>query len=146
MRDMLEKGEIKFIGTVESVDGEEARIQIFPKYCEALKGVDDFSHIIILYWIHLRDNKKHRSTLQVVPRRHTGNVEVGVFACRSPSRPNPIGLCVAELVQVKDCVLTVKGLDAFAGSPIVDVKPYIPRADSIPHAKVPKWTSHGPST
>ncbi len=49
-------------------------------------------------------------------------------------------------VQVKDCILTVKGLDAFPGSPIVDVKPYLPRADPIPHAQVPKWTRYGPPT
>jgi tRNA-Thr(GGU) m(6)t(6)A37 methyltransferase TsaA len=73
-------------------------------------------------------------------------VEKGVFACRSPSRPNPIGLCVVELVEVEDCFLIVKVLDALKDSPIIDIKPYIPRADSIPEARVPEWTSHGPRT
>jgi tRNA-Thr(GGU) m(6)t(6)A37 methyltransferase TsaA len=87
-----------------------------------------------------------RRTLLVFPRRHAVNVETGVFASRSPSRPNPIGLCVVELLKIEECVLTVKGLDALEGSPIIDIKPYIPRADSIPDAKVPDWTLRGPPT
>jgi len=143
---MSTKGEIKSIGIVEVAGEEEARVRIFPEFCDALEGVDGFSHIIILYWLHLRDNEKERSVLLVVPRRHTKNVKVGVFACRSPSRPNPIGLCVVKLAKVEDYILTVKGLDALEGSPIIDIKPYIPRADSIPDAQVPEWTSRGPPT
>ena len=143
---MSTKGEIKSIGIVEVAGEEEARVRIFPEFCDALEGVDGFSHMIILYWFHLRDNEKERSVLQVVPRRHTKNVKVGVFACRSPSRPNPIGLCVVKLTKVEDYILTVKGLDALEGSPIIDIKPYIPRADSIPDAQVPEWTSRGPPT
>ena len=143
---MRDKGEVEFIGIVEVAGEEEAKVRVFPEFCNALKKIDGFSHIIILYWIHLRDNEKERSVLQVVPRRHTKNVKVGVFACRSPSRPNPIGLCVVELMKVEGCALTVKGLDAFEGSPIIDIKPYIPRADSIPNARVPEWTRRGPQT
>ncbi|MDH5623529.1 MAG: SAM-dependent methyltransferase, partial [Candidatus Bathyarchaeota archaeon] len=72
--------------------------------------------------------------------------QVGVFASRSPSRPNPIGLCVTELVEMEECTLTVKGLDALQNSPIIDIKPYLPRADRIPKVRVPKWTSKGPPT
>jgi len=143
---MRGKGELTFIGIVESVGEQEARVRIFPEFCDALKGIDGFSHVIILYWVHLRDNEKERSVLQVVPRRHTKNVKVGVFACRSPSRPNPIGLCIVKLMKVEDCSLTVKGLDAFEDSPIIDIKPYIPRADSIPNARVPDWTGRGSPT
>ena len=78
--------------------------------------------------------------------RHEGAPEMGVFATRSPSRPNPIGLCVVELLKLENCSLVVKGLDANVGSPILDVKPYIPRADSIPEAKAPEWTLKGPAT
>ena len=141
---MCGKGEFRFIGVVEVAGEERSRVRIFPEFCDALQGIDGFSHIIILYWIHLRDNEKERSVLQVIPRRHTK--KVGVFACRSPSRPNPIGLCVVKLMKVEDCVLTVKGFDAFEGSPIIDIKPYIPRADSISDARVPEWTWSGPLT
>jgi tRNA-Thr(GGU) m(6)t(6)A37 methyltransferase TsaA len=143
---MTPEAEIRFIGVVEKAGEEEAHVRIFPECCAGLKNVGDFSHLIILYWIHLRDNKKDRQTLLVFPRKHMANIETGVFTCRSPSRPNPIGLCVVELLKVKRCVLTVKGLDALEGSPIIDVKPYVPRADSVPNARVPKWTQQGPKT
>lgn len=142
---MSEKSELRPIGVVES-SGEQSRVKIFPEFCAGLQGLDNFSHIIILYWLHLRDNEKERGVLRVVPRKHTKNVKVGVFACRSPSRPNPIGLCVVRLMTVRDCLLTVKGLDALEGSPIIDIKPYIPRADAIPNARTLEWTSHGPLT
>ncbi len=139
---MYGKGELKFIGVVESAGENEAKVRVFPEFCDALKGINGFSHIIILYWIHLRDNEKERSILQVVPRGRAKGVKVGVFACRSPSRPNPIGLCVVKLMKVEDCVLIVKGLDAFEGSPIIDVKPYIQKRDAVPKAYTPEWLSN----
>ena len=142
---MRETSEVTFIGVVESA-GEVSRVRIFPQFCVGLQRLDKFSHIIVLYWLHLRDNAKKRSTLQVVPRRHPGAPQVGVFASRSPSRPTPIGMCIVELTKIEDCTLFVIGLDAVEGSPIIDLKPYIPRADSIPEARVPEWTSRGPAT
>ncbi|MEM3725595.1 MAG: tRNA (N6-threonylcarbamoyladenosine(37)-N6)-methyltransferase TrmO [Candidatus Bathyarchaeia archaeon] len=133
-------GKLRFIGVVEKAGEQEARVRIFPEYCSGLKGIEDFSHLIVLYWIHLRDNEGERRTLLVFPRRHKVNVEVGVFACRSPSRPNPIGLCVTRLLKVEGCTLTVSGLDALEGSPIIDIKPYIPAHDSVPDARVPEWS------
>jgi tRNA-Thr(GGU) m(6)t(6)A37 methyltransferase TsaA len=140
------KAELRFIGVVERVDEYESELRIFPAFHSGLKGVGEFSHLIILYWMHLCDNEDDRGTLLVFPRRHGVKVEKGVFACRSPSRPNPIGLCVSELVGTDGHVLRVKGLDALQGSPIVDIKPYIPRADSFPSAHVPEWTKNGPPT
>ena len=140
------KGKLCFIGVVEKAGEQEATIRVFSEFCAGLKGIEGFSHLIILYWIHLRDNEEERQTLLVFPKKHAVNVETGVFACRSPSRPNPIGLCVVELLKFEDCSLTVKDLDALEGSPIIDIKPYIPRADAIPNARVPEWTWHGPKT
>jgi tRNA-Thr(GGU) m(6)t(6)A37 methyltransferase TsaA len=142
---MSGKSELRFIGVVES-SGKLSRVKIFPEFCVGLQGLKNFSHVFILYWLHLRDKEDERRTLQVVPRRHPGASQVGVFACRSPSRPNPIGLCIVELKKIEDCTLLVKGLDALEGSPIIDIKPYIPRADSIIDARVPEWTLHGPPT
>jgi len=142
---MSEKGELKFIGVVES-SGELSRVRIFPEFCAGLQKLNTFSHIIILYWIHLRDREDERRVLRVVSKRHPGAPQVGVFASRSPSRPNPIGLCVVELAKVEDCTLIVKGLDAFDESPIIDIKPYISRADSVPDARAPEWTLQGPPT
>ncbi len=143
---MAGKALIRFVGLVERVRGETTTIHIFPQYKAGLRGIDGFSHLIILFWIHQRDDEKNRSTLNVVPRRHKGAPEMGVFGTRSPSRPNPIGLSVVELKHVKGCVLTVRGLDALEGSPVIDIKPYIPRADRKFRVTVPKWTGHGPST
>ncbi len=139
------KGEVKFIGVVEDA-GELSTVKVFPEFCMGLQGLDEFSHIIILYWLHLRDSEEERRVLQVTPRRHPGALQVGVFASRSPSRPNPIALCVTKLVKTQDCNLLVRGLDATEGSPVIDIKPYIPRADSITDASVPEWTSRGPPT
>ena len=143
---MGERGEVGFIGVVERAGETEVRVRIVPEYCDGLKGINDSSHIIILYWLHLRDKEEERRTLQVFPRRHAVNTKVGVFACRSPTRPNPIGLCVVELLKVEGFTITVKGLDALEGSPVIDIKPYIPRADSVPDARVPEWTWRGPRT
>ena len=142
---MEETHRLQFIGVV--VAGEKiSRVRIFPEFCSGLQGVRDFSHLIIVYWFHLRDNMEERRTLQVVPRRHHNAPQVGVFASRSPSRPNPIVFCVVELIGVEGCDLLVKGLDALQNSPILDIKPYLPKADSISDAKVPQWTLHGPSS
>ena len=140
------EGTLHFIGVVEKSTEQEGRIRVFSKYCAGLKGIEDYSHIIVLYWAHLRDIEEERKTLLVFPKRHSVKVEKGVFACRSPSRPNPIGLCVVELTKIEECTLVVKGLDAFENTPIVDIKPYLPRADAVPTARVPEWTSHGSST
>jgi len=137
----VESGTAKiiFVGKVEKTGGNEATVRIFPEYSDALKGIENYSHLIILYWMHLRDNERDRRTLLVHPKRGTIPILTGVFACRSPSRPNPIGLSITILVKREGCMLTVKGLDAIEGSPIIDIKPYIPKLDSIPNAKTPEW-------
>jgi tRNA-Thr(GGU) m(6)t(6)A37 methyltransferase TsaA len=140
---MKRKAELHFIGVVDKEGEQEARIRIFPEFSAGLKGIENYSHLIILYWIHLRDNEENRQTLLVFPRKHAIKIETGVFACRSPSRPNPIGLCVVKLLKVEEGILSVKGLDAFKTSPIIDIKPYNPKADSVPNANVPEWAEHG---
>jgi len=139
------RGEVRFIGEVESV-GDISTIRINPEFCPGLLGVEGFSHLILLYWMHLRDNEENRRALQVTPRRHEGAPLTGVFACRSPSRPNPIALTVVKLESVDGCNLRVSGLDALEGSPIVDIKPYSPRGDAVPDARTLEWADHGPPT
>jgi tRNA-Thr(GGU) m(6)t(6)A37 methyltransferase TsaA len=142
---MRGRGEVLFIGTVESA-GEVSTVRIFEEYCGGLLGIEGYSHLFVLYWLHLRDDERNRRTLRVVPRRHEGAPLTGVFACRSPSRPNPIGLTVVRLLSVEGCALKVSGLDAVEGTPIIDIKPYSPRADSVPDARAPEWTLRGPPT
>lgn len=136
---------VSFLGTVSKA-GEESKLTIFPSYCEALEGLESFSHIIVLYWLHKRDTPEQRKVLKVIPRRHPGAPEVGVFASRSPTRPNPIAYEVCKILSIDGCTLTVEGSDTYEGTPIIDLKPYIPRADSIPDARTPEWTNRGPKT
>ena len=120
----MEKGELRFIGRVTRVEEDISTIMIYPEFCEGLYLLDEYTHLNILFWFHQRDDNEHRNVLRVVPRRHGETEERGVFASHSPSRPNPIGLTVVELVSIDGCTLMVKGLDAFEGSPVVDIKPY----------------------
>ncbi|NQT08761.1 tRNA (N6-threonylcarbamoyladenosine(37)-N6)-methyltransferase TrmO [Candidatus Bathyarchaeota archaeon] len=138
---MLEHGNVIFIGTVETT-GETSTLRIYPEFRPALLGIERYSHLIVLYWFHLRDNPEHRKTLQVTPPRHEGAPLTGVFACRSPSRPNPIGVTVVKIERIEGCKLMVSGLDALDGSPIVDLKPYNPDSDSVPEAEAPGYMRH----
>jgi len=143
---LYEAGRLEFVGTVTKVEDDTSKIKILPEYGEALQGLRGFSHIIVLYWFHLNDNEEQRRILKVKPRRHKGAPEVGVFASRSPARPNPIGLTVCELLDIRERTLTVMELDAAEGTPVIDIKPYLPRADCVRDAHGPSWTSEGPKT
>jgi tRNA-Thr(GGU) m(6)t(6)A37 methyltransferase TsaA len=116
-------GFINFIGFVEKVEGELSTILIHSQYAPGLDGLDAYKTLYILYWLHEADNPTRRATLRVVPRRHGATEERGVFSTHSPHRPNPVGLTTVELVKLEGNRLTVRGLDAFEGSPIVDIKP-----------------------
>ncbi len=102
-----------------------------------LEGITDFSHVFVLFWLH-QITSKERETLKVHPRGRKDLPLLGVFATRTNLRPNPIGLTLCELVKVESNVLTVRGLDAFDGTPVLDVKPYDPW-DCAPNAEMPDW-------
>lgn len=106
------------------------------EYEDALKGLEDYSHLIVLYWMH--DIKT--CDIRHVPQGKVGEVpEVGIFACRCPQRPNPIGVSTVEILGIEDNIVTVKGLDVIKDTPILDIKPYTPQYDSVSDAKVPDW-------
>jgi tRNA-Thr(GGU) m(6)t(6)A37 methyltransferase TsaA len=126
---LAETGTVRFIGVAEKTEENLSTIRIYPEYLPAMMGVEAYEKLYVLYWFHLRDDEEHRGTLQVIPRRHGATEPRGVFATHSPSRPNPIGLTLVDLVKVEGCTLTVRGLDALEGSPIVDIKPYTPHED-----------------
>lgn len=107
-----------------------SEIHIREELAGGLLAIDGFSHLIVLFWMH-RLPEEARARLQIQPRgllRQGLTPEelptIGVFACDAPPRPNPIGLSVVELVGREGTVLTVRGLDAFSGAPVVDIKPY----------------------
>ncbi|MHA1238543.1 MAG: tRNA (N6-threonylcarbamoyladenosine(37)-N6)-methyltransferase TrmO [Candidatus Odinarchaeia archaeon] len=131
--------ESEYTGQVPSYEAREwvSKVKILEKYIEGLHGIERFSHIIILFVFHKVN--KNDVTLRVHPRKDPILPLVGVFASRAQVRPNPIGLCVAKLIEKEHTTLKVKGLDAFNGSPVIDIKPYLPRLDSYPDAKVPPY-------
>lgn len=105
---------------------------------ECLDGIEEFSHIIVLYWAHQIPEEGRHST-KVHPGGRKGYPLVGVFATRSPARPNPICVTTAELVAREGNVLKVRGLDAVNGSPIIDIKPHLPLSDAPSNVKLPDW-------
>ncbi len=105
---------------------------------EALDRLEEFSHIIVLYWLH-RVAATARSPLKVHPMGQPELPLVGLFATRSPNRPNPLGKTTVRLLGRQGNVLKVKGLDAIDGTPVVDIKPYNPGYDSVADAKVAPW-------
>jgi len=104
---------------------------------EALKGLDGFSHVFILFWMH-EVTVGTQGPLQVHPRGRPDMPRVGIFATRTPQRPNPIGLTLVELVRVEANIVTVRGLDALDGTPVLDLKPY-DYMDVTDDVRVPPW-------
>ena len=109
---------------------DESVIEVYDEFADALKDMETSRYLIVLYWAHLADRK----TLQTVTP--WGPEVRGVFACRSPSRPNPIQFCVVELLERDGSRLTVRGRDAVDGSYLLDIKPYSSRIDSIPDVHI----------
>ncbi len=116
-----------------------SRIVLRRELAEALLGLDGYSHIQVLFWPHQVPEEVRGSKPRLHPLDDPANPLQGVLATRSQIRFNPILASVVPLLRVKDNVLEVRGLDAVDGSPVLDVKPYIPYHDSIPEAKVPQW-------
>ena len=103
---------------------------------EALDGLEGFFHIVVLYWMHQVVEKE--MPLKIHPMRRQELFLVGLFATRSPNRPNRIGETAVRLLEHKGNILRVKGLDALDGTPVLDIKPYIPERTLL-DAKVPPW-------
>jgi tRNA-Thr(GGU) m(6)t(6)A37 methyltransferase TsaA len=105
----------------------------------ATEGLEQFSHIIVIFWMH-RISTDREVTFKVHPRNRQDLPLVGLLATRAPIRPNPIGVSVVELLECRGNTLKVKGLDAINGTPILDIKPYLPR-DGISNATFPSWVT-----
>ena len=109
---------------------------------EALDGLEEFSHIIVVYWMH-RVATTSRLPTKVHPRGRQELPLVGLLATRSPQRPNPVGIATVRLLERRENILKVEGLDAIDGTPVIDIKPYLPGYDSAANIKVAPWiTKH----
>jgi tRNA-Thr(GGU) m(6)t(6)A37 methyltransferase TsaA len=103
--------------------GARGTVEVWPEYAEGLNDLDGFSHMVVLYWFHLSEGWGLKVTPFLDDRAH------GVFATRAPKRPNPIGLSVLELLQVRGSILDVANVDMVDGTPLLDIKPYVPQFD-----------------
>jgi tRNA-Thr(GGU) m(6)t(6)A37 methyltransferase TsaA len=133
----LEKIKFKAIGIIRSpfetcqgtpiqpsaANGVEGFVDLYPEYAEALHDLEGFSHILLIYYFHVA--KKH--SLKVKP--FLDNQTRGLFATRAPSRPNPIGISVVKLNKIVDTRLHIQNLDIIDGTPVLDIKPYVPEFD-----------------
>ena len=115
----------------------EAEIEIDAAWAEALDGIDGFSHIWVVWWLDRFDEPPTQR--KVHPERRQELPLVGLLATRSPHRPNPLALTAVRLLARDGARLRVQGLDAFEGTPIFDIKPYLRRGDLIPEATAPDW-------
>ena len=126
------------IGIINSRDSGGVRINVYPQYSDALLGLEQFSHIIVLYWFHENDTPDQRRILQVHPCGNEQNPLTGVFATHAPVRPNLIALSVCKLVSIEGNRLTVDDIDANVGSPVIDIKSYFPHGIEE-DIRVPEW-------
>lgn len=138
----MSKMEVHPIGRVECEDGE-FRIALDPEYAPALRGLEGYSHVQVVWWF---DRTQGRGTLVEERSYAKGPDELGVFATRSPMRPNPIAVSSVDMAYVDEAAATV-GLyyiDAFPESPVLDLKPYTPSVDRVESPSVPEWCAHWP--
>lgn len=127
---------------------EGMRIEVEQKYTPALKELDGFSHLQVLWWFDGCDNASARNTLETEKPYKKGPDTLGIFATRSPYRPNPIGLSTARILAIdeENGIIQLAYLDAHEGSPVLDLKPYTPSLDRVENPHVPDWCAHWPQS
>jgi tRNA-Thr(GGU) m(6)t(6)A37 methyltransferase TsaA len=142
---------IKPIGIVNSEVSEPQRgmgewndvtseIVIDEEWTEHLDGLDEFSHIMVVFWMHLVP-RENRPPTRIHPRGRTDLPLVGLFATRAPYRPNSLGVSTVKLLERRGNILIVKGLDALDGTPVIDIKPYIPPLEDVSDLRMPDWVA-----
>ena len=137
-KSIMESFRIFPVGIVRKTD-IAVRIEIFDDYTDGLLGLDGFSHIVVLYWFDQNDTAEKRRVLQVNPRKDPRNPLTGVFATHSPQRPNLIGLTVCKLLSIHGGSIEIEDIDALDGSPVIDLKCYIPGSVGEKDVRLPDW-------
>lgn len=157
------KSKVEFCSFLDSVDSK-GRIQLIPigkaknavkksaltgwknlvteivldkRYTKGLDGIEEYSHVIIVYWM----GQEKECHLKHHPQGRTDVPYGGIFACRCPQRPNRIAISTVKLLSRKKNSITVQGLDILDDTPILDIKPYTPVYDLVKKAKVPEWVN-----
>lgn len=126
------------VGLIRKSD-DTAGIEIFAEYLDAMLGLEGFSHIHVLFWFHENDTAELRRTRQVHPRQDPSNPLTGVFATHSPKRPNLIGLTRCRILGIEGNRIAIDAIDARDGSPVVDIKCFIPDREPLADIRLPDW-------
>lgn len=116
-----------------------AAIELRPELANGLQGLDQFSHVLVVFYMH--QSSFDPSDLVRRPQGRADMPLLGIFAQRAKHRPNPIGITAVQLVGIAGNVVQVKGLDAIDGTPVLDIKPYFPAFDRVDDAPVPHWVA-----
>ena len=133
------------IGKVRTSE-EGTLIELEKEYIPALKSLEGFGHADILWWFDGCDDEENRSVLEAESPYKQGPDTMGIFATRSPQRPNPIALSVVQILYIdhEAGAIYIAYADARQGSPVLDLKPYTPSLDRVEHPQVPDWCGHWP--
>jgi tRNA-Thr(GGU) m(6)t(6)A37 methyltransferase TsaA len=126
-------------GNWATVDSE---IHLDPEYAAGLQGLEGFSHVLVIFFLDRAQGFDPKTQLLRRPRGMEDMHEVGVFAQRTKYRPNPIGITAVKLLGINGKVVRVRGLDALDGTPVLDIKPYMPPFDRVEDVKMPPWVGH----
>ena len=121
-------------GSFEAIISE---IVVDEEFSDALNGIEDYSHVIIVYWM----DKVKNYVITHRPQGNPGVPIIGIFACRCPPRPNPIAVTTVKLLEHKGNRIKVEGLDILDGTPIIDIKPYWPVYDNVEDERIPDWVN-----
>ena len=126
-------------------DDERTYVEILEPYVPALKELERFSHVQVFWWFSEFDDEMYRTITQSDHAPYDAPT-LGVFACRSPVRPNPIALTTVEMLGVDhaDGIVEIVNIDAFDGTPVLDLKPYIPVSDRVKDVRVAEWAVDWP--
>jgi len=136
---------LRDIGIIEN-NGRKASIKLHKKYVPGIIGLKGYSHLLIVWCFHKSDNNIFKDQLVVEKPYKNGPEEIGVFATRSPNRPNPIGISVAQVkaINFEKGIIDLWWMDADQGTPVLDIKPYSPSVDKVEKPEVPDWCKHWP--
>ncbi len=123
-------------------------IEIEREYIPALQALDGFSHINVIWWFSNFDNKEARAVREADQPYKKAPEKMGIFATRSPIRPNPVALTTAEIVSVdsRNGIIQIAYIDADDDTPVIDIKPYTPSLDRVENPGVPQWCRHWPDS
>jgi tRNA-Thr(GGU) m(6)t(6)A37 methyltransferase TsaA len=148
---MPDRFEVRPIGSVRCAVTEmsqggwakiDSEIHLDPQYAPGLQGLEGFSHVIVVFFLDRAQSFDPARQLLRRPRGMEDMHEVGVFAQRTKFRPNPIGVTAVKLLGIAGNIVKVRGLDALDGTPVLDLKPYMPPFDRPDDVKMPPWVGH----